>query len=198
MITAQDVADYIIWSSHEAGSFISNLKLQKLLYYVQAWHLAVFRRPLFPEKFQAWLRGPAIPEIYQRYQSYRWRNIDEEVKPPDLDARTVGLLEEVLEEYGPLDARRLEQLTRNEDPWIEARPGIAEDEPSTATINEETMGAFYRQRLSEAEIEDMLRKYDLAESHEAAGAIHAPNFDPATGEVLQPVINQAPTGRTAG
>jgi uncharacterized phage-associated protein len=53
MISAQDVADYIIWSSHEAGSFISNLKLQKLLVYVQAWHLAVFGRPLFPEKFQA-------------------------------------------------------------------------------------------------------------------------------------------------
>ena len=105
MVTAQDVADYIIWSSHESGSFISNLKLQKLLYYVQAWHLAVFQRPLFPEKFQAWLRGPAVPEIYERYQGYRWRNIDEEVKPPDLDTRTVAFIEEVLEEYGPLDAR---------------------------------------------------------------------------------------------
>ena len=42
MVSAQDVADYIIWSSHESGSFISNLKLQKLRYYVQAWHLAVF------------------------------------------------------------------------------------------------------------------------------------------------------------
>ena len=68
MVSAQDVADYIIWSSHESGSFISNLKLQKLLDYVQAWHLAVFGRPLFAEKLQAWLRGPAIPEIYRRYQ----------------------------------------------------------------------------------------------------------------------------------
>jgi uncharacterized phage-associated protein len=165
MITAQDVADYIIWSSHEAGSFISNLKLQKLLYYVQAWHLAVFRRPLFPEKFQAWIRGPAIPEIYQRYQGYRWRNIDEEVKPPDLDARTVGFIEEVLTEYGPMDARLLEQLACREDPWVLAREGIAEDEPSTAVIDEETMGNYYRQRLSEAEIDEMPR--DMGEG--AAG-----------------------------
>ena len=45
MVSAQNVAEYIIWSSHESGSFISNLKLQKLLYYVQAWHLAVFQWP---------------------------------------------------------------------------------------------------------------------------------------------------------
>jgi uncharacterized phage-associated protein len=155
MVSAQKVAEYVIWSSHESGSFISNLKLQKLLYYVQAWHLAVFQRPLFPEKFQAWFRGPAIPEIYQRYQGYRWRNIDEEVEPPDLDARTVAFIEEVLEEYGPLDARLLEQLACREDPWIQARGGIADDEPSTATIDEKVMGPYYRQRLSEAEIRDL-------------------------------------------
>jgi uncharacterized phage-associated protein len=158
MVSAQDVADYIIWSSHESGSFISNLKLQKLLYYVQAWHLAVFRRPLFPEKFQAWVRGPAIPEIYQRYQGYQWRNIDEEVKPPDLDSRIVDFMEEVLEEYGPLDARRLEQLACCENPWLTARGDIPIDEPSTATIDEEVMGDCYRQRLSEAELEDLLRQ----------------------------------------
>jgi hypothetical protein len=66
----------------------------------------------------------------------------------------------VLEEYGPLDARLLEQLTRRENPWIEARGEIAGDEPSTATIHEETMGVCYRQRLSEAGIKDMLREND--------------------------------------
>ena len=198
MVSAQDVADYIIWSSHESGSFISNLKLQKLLYYIQAWHLAVFQRPLFPEKFQAWLRGPAIPEIYERYQGYRWRNIDEEVKPPDLDARTVAFLEEVLKEYGPLDARRLEQLACQEDPWLAARGGIAIDEPSTATIDEETMGVYYRYRLSEAELRDMLREYETMESGGVAAVSQGLNDDPATGEALRAVMDQARTGRTAG
>lgn len=197
MISAQDVGDYIIWSSHEAGSFLSNLKLQKLLYYVQAWHLAVFQRPLFPEKFQAWIRGPAIPEIYERYKGYGWRNIDEEVGPPDLDARIIAFMEEVLKEYGPLDARRLEQLTRDEDPWIVARGRIAEDEPSTATIDEETMGGYYRQRLSEVELRDMLREYEIVPGG-AAGVADGLSFDPSTGEVLQPVIDQARTGGTAG
>jgi uncharacterized phage-associated protein len=190
MITAQDVADYIIWSSHEAGSFISNLKLQKLLFYVQAWHLAVFRRPLFSEKFQAWIRGPAIPEIYERYKSYRWRNIDEEVKPPDLDARTVGFLEEVLEEYAPLDARCLEQLACREDPWLEARQGTPELEPSTATVDEETMGAFYRRRLSEEELNDMLRKYET-ESNGVGEANHGRSYDP---ERIYETASGAPGG----
>ena len=140
MVSAQKVAEYIIWSSHESGSFISNLKLQKLLYYVQAWHLAVFQRPLFPETFQAWLRGPAIPEIYQRYQGYRWRNIDEEVEPPDLDARTVDFIEEVLEEYGPLDARLLEHWPAARIPGYKLAGESPVDEPSTATIDEDVMG----------------------------------------------------------
>jgi uncharacterized phage-associated protein len=102
----------------------------------------------------------AVPEIYQRYQCYRWRNIDEEVRRPDLDDRTVEFMEEVLEEYGPLDARLLEQLACGEDPWIQARGEIVRDEPSTAMIDDKTMEACYRQRLSEAEIKDMLREED--------------------------------------
>jgi uncharacterized phage-associated protein len=158
MVTAQKVADFILWSSHESGSFVSNLKLQKLLYYVQAWHLAVHGRPLFPEKFEAWIRGPVIPELYDRYKGYRWRNIDEEVERPDLDDRTVAFIEEVLEEYGPLDARRLEQLARREDPWIEARGGVADDEPCSAPIDESLMEHYYRRRLSQAELEAWQRK----------------------------------------
>jgi uncharacterized phage-associated protein len=160
MVSAQRIADYILWSSHELGSFISNLKLQKMLYYVQAWHLAIFRRPLFPEKFEAWIHGPVIPELYHRYESYQWRNIDEEVERPDLDNRMVAFIEEVLEEYGPLDARRLEQLARREDPWIEARKGVPDDEPCSALIDENVMGVYYRQRLSEAELQEMLREED--------------------------------------
>ena len=161
MTTAQQVAEYILWSSHESGSFVSNLKLQKLLYYVQAWHLAVYGRPLFPEKFQAWIHGPAIPEIYRRYENYRWRNIDESVERPALDEPTIEFIEEVLDEYGPLDARRLEYLTRREDPWNEARKGIDADEPCFDEIDERVMEWCYRQRLSDAELDSMLKDEGL-------------------------------------
>lgn len=158
MTTAQQVADYILRSAHASGSFVSNLKLQKLLYYVQAWHLAVFERPLFSERFQAWVHGPVIPEVYRRFNHYRWRNIDEEVAPPDLSPGTIAFVEEVLEEYGPLDARRLEYLTHREAPWIEARGDLPPDQPCEAEISEQAMQRFYRLRLSDEEVESIRKE----------------------------------------
>ena len=154
--TADRIADYLVWSAHDSGSFISNLKLQKLLYYVQAWHLAIFERPLFPEKFEAWVHGPVIPDIYRRFSDYQWRPIDLEVQRPQLTPGTVAFIEEVLDEYGPLDARRLEYLTHRETPWIEARGGLSQDEPCHAVISEETMRSCYRLRLTEAEIKEII------------------------------------------
>src|SRR5262249_39612106 len=110
---------------------------------------------------------------------------------PELDPKTVDFIEEVLEEYGPLDARRLEQLTRREDPWIEAHRGIPDDEPSTATIDEEAMGVYYRQRLSEEDLKDLLGGKDGRQANQAVRTLpgHGPN----------PLVHgQAETGRSAG
>ena len=152
--SAQQVADYVIADSHDAGSFISNLKLQKLLYYAQAWHLAILDEPLFPERFEAWVHGPVIPELYRKYKDYRWRNIDQDVSRPALDDDTVKFLGEVLEEYGPLDARRLEWLTHRETPWINARErdGLAADDPCSALIEESEMKDYYRRRMQESQL----------------------------------------------
>ena len=153
MTDVTTVANYILWSQHESGSFISNLKLQKLLYYVQAWHLAVFNKPLFAAKFEAWVHGPVIPELYRQYREYGWRNIDAEVEKPDLPANLEAFIEEVLDEYGPLDARRLEYLTHREDPWRDARKGLTPEEPCTCVIDEAEMAECYRRRLTQEELE---------------------------------------------
>ena len=75
---AQNIADHFLAVANECGSFISNLKLQKLLYYAQAWHLAIYDTRLFPERFQAWVHGPVIPEIYHRYKEFGPRPIIDE------------------------------------------------------------------------------------------------------------------------
>jgi uncharacterized phage-associated protein len=163
---AQQIADYLVADAHELGSFLSNLKLQKLLYYVQAWHLAIKDRPLFPEEFQAWIHGPAIPEVYQRFQEYGWRNIDEDVESPSLDRDTEEFLQEVLDEYGPLDARRLEWLTHREDPWIDARKraGVTEhDEPCSAPIDEDEMKDFYRRRMEQSQAGELVQDVPIGQ-----------------------------------
>jgi uncharacterized phage-associated protein len=146
--SAQEVANYLIWGAHDSGSFISNLKLQKLLYYAQAWHLALFDKKLFPERFQAWIHGPAIPSVYRTYKKYGWTNIDEETKRPDFDEETKAFLEELLDEYGSLDARRLEWLTHREDPWLMARNDAPSDETCTTWIDEDLMKSYFKARLA--------------------------------------------------
>ena len=146
-ITAQDVARYILAFAHDAGSFISNLKLQKLLYYAQAWHLAIHLKPIFPEKFQAWVHGPVVPSVYREYKSYRWMNIDSDVAKPEFDEVLSGHLNDVLDEYMGLDAYKLEQLTHMESPWLKARAGRAPDENCSDEIEEAEMIRCYGARL---------------------------------------------------
>ncbi|MDY7013941.1 MAG: DUF4065 domain-containing protein [Cyanobacteriota bacterium] len=127
-----EIADYFIWLANETGSFISNLKLQKLVYYAQAWHLALYQTPLFEEDFQAWIHGPVIPELYQKYKDYRWRPILKDVTLPKLTPDILKFLDEVAEEYFACDSYELEQMTHAEAPWNQARENLQPDEPSDA------------------------------------------------------------------
>ena len=63
-IKAIDVADYIL---AKKGT-MSAMKLQKLVYYAQAWHLVWEDKELFPEEIQAWANGPVVPSLYTLHQ----------------------------------------------------------------------------------------------------------------------------------
>jgi uncharacterized phage-associated protein len=139
-------ADYFIRFSHEVGDPITNLKLQKLVYYAQAWHLALHGRPLLAERFQAWVHGPVCPPLYQRFRHYGWNPISEDVAVPTLPDGVEEHLREVMEAYGGFSAWDLERLTHAEEPWIRARGGLAAHEPSTASISEDDMRSFYAAR----------------------------------------------------
>lgn len=145
-----DIANYFIWLANETGSFISNLKLQKLVYYAQAWYLALYQTPLFEEDFQAWIHGPAIPELYQKYQDFRWKPILEDVTP-ELPPDIFKFLDEVAEEYFACDGYELERMTHAEDPWNQARENLQPDEPSNAIIEKEWMKEYYASRVEEVE-----------------------------------------------
>lgn len=69
---AIDVAKYflLIASSLDAGDTISNLKMQKMLYYAQGWHLAHFNTPLFDDEIEAWKHGPVVRSVYNEFKKY--------------------------------------------------------------------------------------------------------------------------------
>ena len=148
---AQDVADYFIWLANCTGSFISNLKLQKLVYYAQAWYLAIHDQPLFDEDFEAWIHGPVIPELYNEYCEFKWKPILKEVEEPFFTEEIKQFLSEVTDVYFGLDANELEQMTRSEAPWIEARGYLPTDASCNEIISKESMREYFKPRVEEEE-----------------------------------------------
>jgi uncharacterized phage-associated protein len=115
---------FLAWAaSEEAGDDLSNLKLQKLLYYAQGHHLGNLGVPLFREDLQAWSHGPVVPVVYREYRdagsnplalsetdSFEWTDVDE---------NATDFLIEVWDRYGGLAPWRLRDMTHSEPPWQE-------------------------------------------------------------------------------
>ena len=147
MSTANYIAACLINLSHEKQSPVSSLKLQKLLYYAQAWHLALFKQPLFNDEIEAWVHGPVVPEVFRTYRDNKWAaipNVENDPIPDGIRSH----LEEVWRVYGNLEAYDLERVTHSEDPWLMARDGIAPDVSSHAVIMKDWMREYYSTRLN--------------------------------------------------
>ncbi len=143
------IAKYLIWKTNKNNKGITNKKLQKEVYYSQAWNLALYDEPLFKEEVEAWIHGPTIPIVYKRYKKYGYDLIKEHIKDSvisdfNLDGRTVGLLDNIYDVYGKYDADYLEILTHSEDPWQNAREGLNCNEFSKAIISLEDMKNYYK------------------------------------------------------
>ncbi len=135
----------------EAGSTITPLKLQKLLYYAQGWYLAINKRPLFNEEFQAWAHGPANPAIYNKYKIYGYNSIDLPKAYPKISQDNLDFLYTIWNTYGIYDGKYLEDLTHKEKPWLEARQrGNCKDgDPCNEIITKSSMKEFFTNKLNE-------------------------------------------------
>lgn len=144
-ITPGSLADFLLVESRERGEVLTNLKLQKLLYYTQAWNLALFDAPLFDEDFQAWVHGPVLPSQYHRFKDFQWRPLDVEVARPDFAGTGTDIhLIDIIDVFGVETAVALELMTHREKPWIDARGDLPPDAISDAVIPKEGMAEFYR------------------------------------------------------
>lgn len=154
-VSAHCVGDYfLLQTDTNAGDTISNLKLQKLCYYAQAWHLAFYGQPLFGDKIKAWAHGPVIPGLYHRFKEYRWGSIDPsdlKTNPyEDLHPEQLAFLRSVWERYGGWTGKQLEDLTHSEEPWRLAYGDRPLGEACDAEITQESMRAFYGKQLQPA------------------------------------------------
>ncbi len=150
-------AKYFVWKANTEKKPITNKKLQKLLYYVQAWHLVFYNTPLFTEPIEAWVHGPAVRGLYGHYKRFGFDPIEEEVSKADLvrpDAEDRELLDETWALYGGYDAEYLERLAHHEDPWRQARNGLDLSDISDNVISHESMKTYYSKVLEDAEAEE--------------------------------------------
>ncbi|WP_077595966.1 Panacea domain-containing protein [Oceanobacillus kimchii] len=127
MANVRYVAEYFLSLSEERTPLaITPLKLQKLLYYAQAFSLRDRDGALFSEAIEAWKHGPVVPKIYRLYKNYGYFTIPHqdfinedpftgETKLNDDEIETIN---EVWEQFGHLDGKFLEELTHQEDPWL--------------------------------------------------------------------------------
>lgn len=143
---AYSVADFFVSRFQQAGEPITNLKLQKLLYYAQGWFLALKNTPLFPERVEAWPHGPVVPPVYGHFKSYQWNPITGNAPEPNLAIEIRAHLQEIMEVYGVHGAYYLEKLSHQEKPWLDARSDLGPTDFCTTVISQEAMKSFFQNR----------------------------------------------------
>lgn len=151
-VPAQVLADYIL--KHYGP--MSHLKVQKLLYYCEAYHLAYFEESLVPEEFEAWVHGPVCREVYNQLKEnsllYSDLGFDgsynpDEVIQSSLSSDQFQLVNDVLAELSTWTGLQLEAATHREKPWLEARTGYGPADRCENLVSKETMKHFYKAEL---------------------------------------------------
>jgi uncharacterized phage-associated protein len=136
---------FVAWATSEEAD-LSNLKLQKLLYYAQGWHLAQTGQALFGDRMQAWSHGPVVPDVYHSFKQFKTADVRLEDEDPfvwsDVDKKTSQFLIRVWNTYGEFGAWRLRNMTHEEAPW----KNHFRDGERNIEIPQEDLEAFFRQR----------------------------------------------------
>ncbi len=139
MAKVHDVAAYIISKQRNVDA----MKLQKLLYYSQAWSLVWDSRPLFSSKIEAWANGPVVREVFKAYQGQYKVSAAKFGNKDGLNPVEKKTVDSVLKFYGPKTGFFLSELTHKERPWKDARAGIAPGDPSDREITKAAMLEYY-------------------------------------------------------
>lgn len=141
MASVFDVSEYIL---HKLGE-CTHMKLQKLVFYSQAWSLVWDDAPLYSEPIQAWANGPVVPSLYRelRGKFSVSRSDLPQGDPSKLTDEQKSTIDAVLEHYGDKSSQWLSDLTHMEAPWREARAGLPAGAASSAEISPAALAEYY-------------------------------------------------------
>jgi uncharacterized phage-associated protein len=140
-VSVFDIAQYII----KLLGPVSAMKLQKLVYYSQAWSLVWDESPLFTEPIEAWISGPVVPVLYREHKGKYLigENDISKGNAENLNKSQKLTIVKVLKYYGKKNSQWLSDLTHSEDPWKEAREGLDPDIRGDKEISLSSMQEYY-------------------------------------------------------
>lgn len=138
-----DIANKLLKKATNSGDdeLMSNMKLQKLLYYQQGFHLAYFGKPLFDEDMEAWMYGPVVPVVYEHYKVNGSKGIEPKGEEISLSNKEEALFNEVYRIYGIYSATGLMNMTHSEMPWDSTPTGTGN------IITKDKLAYFFKKRL---------------------------------------------------
>lgn len=128
---------------------VTPLALQKILYFIQGLYFSKYGTPLFNDNCQAWVHGPVYAEIYDMFSSFKYDPIDDprfellKRKSTNLDEKEREVIDLVVNTFGMYGGKALERITHKETPWLEAREGYSENEPSQEEISKDAIKEYF-------------------------------------------------------
>ena len=139
---AIDIAKFFLYKANQDGEIITNLKMQKLLYYAQAWYLVNFNKPLFDDEILAWSLGPVVRSVYDEYKEHRHTPIiyedgDGEILKKFKNEKDIKFLKDFYDKFIGFSAHDLVNMSHNEEPWKKAYKTFSQ------IIEPEDMEAYY-------------------------------------------------------
>lgn len=157
-ISTIDSIHLVKYILYKAGP-MSQLKVQKILYYIQSYHLAYFDLPLIEDEFQAWVHGPISNKIFLElngdrslYSELEFKSDLGQVSPEkvineQLNISQIELIDDVIDELKELSGLELENMIHSEDPWINARDGYQHGQKCKEVIPKEVIRNYYKQQI---------------------------------------------------
>jgi uncharacterized phage-associated protein len=146
--TADEVADAIIAFGLDHGDSVTNLRLQRLLYYAQGWHLALHGEPAFDDRIEAWLNGPVVPDVYRKYLLFKHNLLDTPTTEADLTPDLREHVRDIWDAYGHLSSYHLERMSTAEPPWRNARGSLSDGEACENPLSLTDMKDFFASELA--------------------------------------------------
>lgn len=117
MFSAHDIAIFIINWCVDHDVPITNLKLQKLLYFVQGEYSKMTGKRLISDDFYAWQLGPVVPDVYSEYSIFSSLSIPKQSQDNIFDSEIIRLLDTILRKYAVSPTWSLVELSHQQDPW---------------------------------------------------------------------------------